>query len=217
MKSLTSSRSCSTPLWLCVRPAFFVLALALAACGGPRTADPSAPAPAVAMPAMDFGGQRVLILPVQAAEGVGTRDEATSELVFALTERDVRTQWVTPEQLRRALRGSPGFAADPGALPDDPYIHHGERSIVDPLGGVVRRYSALTDARVVLIPRAARWVRGAGTGGRVRMTAAVVDARSARVIWHGDAEGDERPAFDRAALASAAAALAERMLVAGSR
>ncbi len=195
-----------------------VLALALAACGGPRAADPSAPAPApVAMPAMDFGGQRVLILPVQAAEGVGTRDEATSELVFALTERDVRTQWVTPEQLRRALRGAPGYAADPGALPDDPYIHHGERSIVDPLGGVVRRYSALTDARVVLIPRAARWMPGSGGAGRVRMTAAVVDARSARVIWHGDAEGEERPAFDRAALASAAAALAERMLVAGSR
>ena len=198
--------------------ALVLLALALSACGGPRAAAPSGPAPApVAMPAMDFGGQRVLILPVQSAEGVGTRDEATSELVFALAERDARTQWVTPEQLRRALRGSPGYAADPGALPDDAYVHHGERSIVDPLGGVVRRYSALTDARVVLIPRAARWVRGTGTAGRVRMTAAVVDARSARVIWHGDAEGDDRPAFDRAALASAAAALAERMLVAGSR
>jgi hypothetical protein len=169
------------------------------------------------MAAMDFGGQRVLILPVQAAEGVGTRDEATSELVFALAERDARTQWVTPEQLRRALRAAPGYAADPGALPDDAYIHHGERSIVDPLGGIVRRYSALADARVVLIPRAARWMPGSGGTGRVRMTAAVVDARSARVIWHGDAEGDERPAFDRAALASAAAALAERMLVAGSR
>ncbi|HEX8209545.1 MAG TPA: hypothetical protein VF584_05115 [Longimicrobium sp.] len=194
-----------------------VLVLAVAACGGPRAAPGPAPVPApVAMPAMDLGGQRVLILPVQAAEGVGTRDEATSELVFALAERDARTQWVTPDQLRRALRGAPGYAADPGALPDDPYIHHGERSIVDPLGGIVRRYSALTDARVVLIPRAARWMPGSG-GGRVRMTAAVVDARSARVIWHGDAEGDERPAFDRAALASAAAALAERMLVAGSR
>ncbi|HEX8675153.1 MAG TPA: hypothetical protein VF710_24850 [Longimicrobium sp.] len=198
--------------------AFFVLALALAACGGQRAAAPGpAPVPApVAMPAMDLGGQRVLILPVQAAEGVGTRDEATSELVFALAERDARTQWVTPEQLRRALRAASGYAADPGTLPDDPYIHHGERSIVDPLGGIVRRYSALADARVVVIPRAARWMPGSG-GGRVRMTAAVVDARSARVIWHGDAEGDERPSFDRAALASAAAALAERMLVAGSR
>jgi len=197
--------------------AIFLLALVLAACGGPRAAAGPAPIPApVAMPAMDLGGQRVLILPVQAAEGVGTRDEATSELVFALAERDARTQWVTPEQLRRALRAAPGYAADPGALPDDPYIHHGERSIVDPLGGIVRRYSALADARVVLIPRAARWMPGSG-GGRVRMTAAVVDARSARVIWHGDAEGDERPSFDRAALASAAAALAERMLVAGSR
>lgn len=197
-------------------PSVFFL-LALPACGGPRAAPGPAPAPApVAMPAMDFGGQRVLILPVQAAEGVGTRDEATSELVFALTERDARTQWVTPEQLRRALRGTPGYAADPGALPSDLYLHHGERTIVDPLASIVRRYSALADARVVLIPRAARWMAGAG-GGRVRMTAAVVDARNGRVVWHGDAEGDERPAFDRAALASAAAALAERMLVAEGR
>jgi hypothetical protein len=169
------------------------------------------------MPAMDLGGQRVLILPVQAAEGVGTRDEATSELVFALTERDARTQWVTPEQLRRALRAAPGYAATPARFPTT-------RTSTTASAPSWTRWAAScgatprwTDARVVLIPRAARWVRGTGTAGRVRMTAAVVDARSARVIWHGDAEGDERPAFDRAALASAAAALAERLLVAGSR
>ena len=198
-----------------------LLVLALSACGGQRAAAPTVappPPPAASAPAMDFGGQRVLILPVQAAEGVGTRDEATSELVFALTERDARTQWVKPDQLRRALRGSPGYASDPATLPDDEYIHHGERGIVDPLGSIIRRYSALADARVVLIPRAARWMAAAdGTRGRVRMTAAVVDARNGRVIWWGDADGDERPAFGREALASAAAALAEKMLVTESR
>lgn len=197
----------------------FVLLLALAACGAPRpapTAAPPPPPPVSSTAAMDFGGQRVLILPVQSAEAVGTRDEATSELVFALKERDERTQWVTPDQLRRALRGAPGYAADPGTLPDDAYLHHGERTIVDPLGSVVRRYSALTDARVVVIPRAARWVAGEG-GGRVRMSAAVVDARNGRVLWFGDAEGEPRPAFGREALASAAAALAERMLTAERR
>jgi hypothetical protein len=199
---------------------FLVLALA-AACGGGRAATPAVappPPPAASAPAMDFGGQRVLILPVQAAEGVGTRDEATSELVFALTERDARTQWVKPDQLRRALRASPGYASDPGTLPDDEYIHHGERGIVDPLGSIIRRYSALADARVVLIPRRARWVAApGGASGRVRMTAAVVDARNGRLIWWGDADGDERPAFGREALASAAAALAEKMLVTESR
>lgn len=201
----------------------FALALAAACGGGSKAAPAASPVPArapaaSAMPAMDFGGQKVLILPVQAAEGVGTRDEVTSELVFALTERDARTQWVTPDQLRRALRGSPGYAADPGTLPDDAYVHHGERSIVDPLGSVIRRYSALSDARVVVIPRAARWMEApAGGAGRVRMTAAVVDARNGRVVWYGDADGDERPAFSREALASAAGALAERMLVAESR
>lgn len=198
-----------------MRPVFLVFALA--ACGAPRPAPTPAPPPPVSSTAaMDFGGQRVLILPVQSAEAVGTRDEATSELVFALRERDERTQWVTPDQLRRALRGTPGYAADPGTLPDDAFLHHGERTIVDPLGSVVRRYSALTDARVVLIPRAARWIEGAA-GGRVRMSAAVVDARNGRVLWFGDAEGEPRPAFGREALASAAAALAERMLAAERR
>ncbi len=197
---------------------FFVL-LALAACAPPRpapTAAPPPPPPVSSTAAMDFGGQRVLILPVQSAEAVGTRDEVTSELVFALKERDERTQWVTPDQLRRALRGAPGYAADPGTLPDDAYLHHGERTIVDPLGSVVRRYSALADARVVVIPRAARWVEGPA-GGRVRMSAAVVDARNGRVLWFGDAEGEARPTFGREALASAAAALAERMLTAERR
>ncbi|CAA9365837.1 MAG: hypothetical protein AVDCRST_MAG68-4833 [uncultured Gemmatimonadetes bacterium] len=196
-----------------------LLLVALAACGAPRPAPhaaPPPPPPVSSTAAMDFRGQRVLILPVQSAEAVGTRDEATSELVFALRERDERTQWVTPDQLRRALRGTPGYAADPGTLPDDAFLHHGERTIVDPLGSVVRRYSALTDTRVVVIPRAARWIAGAA-GGRVRMSAAVVDARNGRVLWFGDAEGEPRPAFGREALASAAAALAARMLAAERR
>ena len=203
-------------------PLALALALALAACGGGRAAEPGTSLTPVAAPtgspAMDFGGQRVLILPVQAVEGVGTRDEATGEVVFALTERDTRTQWVTPEQLRRALRTTPGFATDPGTLPDDTYMHSGDRLITDPLASVVRRYSALADARVVLIPRAARWIPApTGTGGRVRLSAAAVDARSGRVLWFGDAEGEPRPAFGREALASAAGALAERMLVPTSR
>lgn len=192
----------------------------LAACGG-RAAPPAAgpaPAPVVeparAVAPMDFGGQRVLVLPVQAAEGVAGRDAATAEVLFALGERDSRTQWVSPEQLRSALRRAPGYAADPGTLPDDAYQHHGERYIVDPLGGVVRRYSALTDARVVVIPRAVRWIADAAGGGRVRVTAAVIDARNGRVVWYGEADGDPRPEADRAAVATAAAALAARMLVA---
>jgi hypothetical protein len=197
-----------------------VAALVVGACGGARAPAAAGPAPASAQPAvvaptasLDFGGQKVLILPVQRVEGTGTRDEATGEVVFALRERDTRTQWVAPDQLRRALRATPGYAVDPGALPDDSFMHFHERSIADPLASVVRRYSALTDARVVIIPRAARWVADAGgTAGRVRMTAAVVDARSGRALWYGDVDGEPAPTFGRGALASAAAALAERMV-----
>lgn len=209
-----------------MRPAARALALAAALMGActppPKTAPPTtqgeAPAPSVAP--MDLGGQKVLILPVQAAPGiVGGREAMTAELVFALGERDTRTQWQGPDRLRRALQRSPGYAPDPSGLPGDAYLHHNERRIVEPLAGVVRRYSALMDARLVVIPREARFVPAVagGQGGAVRVGAVVVDARSGYVVWYGEADGETRPEADQAALASAAAALAARMVTGDPR
>ncbi len=189
-----------------------VLALfVLSSCGG-KKADPYAPAPSVAP--IGLGGQKVLIVPLQATNGLtASRADLTAEVVFALTEREGDVTWLKPDDLRRSLRRSPGYAGDPSMLPQDLWLHHGQRRIVDPLAGVLRRYSALMDVRLVLVPREARWVPGpTGAAGTVRLSAAVVDTRSGMLVWWGEADGDPRPAPDAAAVASAASALAARVV-----
>jgi hypothetical protein len=209
--ALRRARSCALLLPL----------LLTAACGGRQAApaDPLAPPPAMAIAPMDLGGQRVLVLPVQATSGVeGGRDRATTELMFALRDRDTRTPWLDPDALRAALRRSPNYAPDPGTLPADRFEHYRERRIAEPLLGIVRRYSALMNARLVLIPREARFLpMGEGGEGMVRMRAAMVDARTGLLVWYGDADGAVAPPGDPALLPSAAASLATRLTVSDSQ
>lgn len=204
------------------RPLAFALAAAasLAACKPP--APPPGPVPIrppAAVAAMDLGGQKVLIMPMQFASGVGaSREQVTAEVVFALGEWDSRTTWITPDQLRAALRRTPGYAPDPAALPTDTWMHHGERYIVAPLVTQLRRYAALMDARLVLVLREARYLPVPdGSGGIIRLSAGVVDSRNGTVLWFGDADGAARPQADATGLASAAAALAARMVVPSGR
>jgi hypothetical protein len=206
------------------RALVLVLAALATACGGhapPASAQSPAPTPeppklAATVGPMDISGQKVLVLPVQSVAGIQqTRADATREALFALTERNSRVRWVTPDQLRSALQRAPGYADDPDILPSDAFRHHRERYVVEPLGGLLRRYSALMDTRLALILQSAEWLPAAAGGGAVRMAAVVVDTRTGNVVWYGEADGANRPEPDSAALASAAAALAGRMLVAG--
>lgn len=200
-----------------------VLLALVAACGGqavptsgPAPAAAPAVRPATAVSPMDLGGQKVLILPVQTVSGIPqSREEATREVVFALQERDQRTQWVEPDRLRSALHRSPGYADDPDILPSDAFRHHQERYVVEPLGGLLRRYSALMDTRLAFIPQSAQWLPapGGAAGGVVRLSAVMIDTRSSNVVWYGEADGQTRPEPDAAALGTAAAALAARMLI----
>ena len=210
-------------------------ALVLSACG-PAGAQPSstpAPSPSAppaeaprgqqqempkienTAPPMDLGGQKVLILPVQATYGVESdRARATDELLYAITERDTRTTWLRPDALRRALQRTPGYAGDPAVLPRDTWQHHGDRYIVDPLAGVLRRYTVLMDARLALVVREVRWLPApSGQGGVVRILAAMVDTRSGELVWWGEARSPQGPDAGPGAVAAAFGALAERMLV----
>jgi hypothetical protein len=165
---------------------------------------------------MQLAGQKVLVMPIQAAVGVGQpRADITREILFALGERDGATQWIDPDRLRAALRRSPGYAAEPDALPVDAFRHHQERYVLEPLAGLLRRYSALMDVRLVVIPQAAQWLPSAdGTSGVVRLSATVVDTRSANVVWWGEADGAPAAQPGSAPIATAAAALAARMVIA---
>ncbi|HYW13453.1 MAG TPA: hypothetical protein VE871_15945 [Longimicrobium sp.] len=197
----------------------------LAACARPAAQAPQPPRPAeppkgaVAMPAMDLGGQRVLILPVQTASGLNvSREKATAEVVFALGERDTRTVWITPDQLRASMRRIPNYAPDPATLPPGAFQHRGERYIIGELAMRVRRYTSLMDARLALVIRDARWIPAPdGATGMVRISAAMVDSRNGTVVWYGEADGEPRPLPDDAAVATAAAALAARMVVESSQ
>lgn len=200
-----------------MRLAACVLVLLAAACGG-RRPDPAVVLPPVAVAPMDLGGQRVLILPLQSASGLPmNREAASDQIVAALRGRDTRTQWIDPARLRRTLAQSPNFAPDPAALPNDRYNAFGERRIQGPLADAVRRYMALTEARLVVIPRGAT-VRPLEDGTVVvRLDVAVVDARSGQVVWFGEAEGTPGPPEGAELVASAAAAMAARMVVPDSR
>lgn len=203
---------------VCARrlPAFACALLALAAaCGGKQKRPPGHPAPAVSVAPMDLGGQRVLILPVQASTGLQfNREQVTLELVAALRARDTRTQWIDPARLRRSLASSPNFAPDPAALPNDRYEVYGDRRIQGGLADAIRRYMALTEARLVVIPRSAVLVTSDSVPSFVRMNVAVVDARTGFVVWYGEADGVPAPADDRALITSAAAAMAARLVIA---
>ena len=214
-------------------PAAALLACAaLAAC--PSSAPPAGPSPAssagpsatagttaapavkgpVAAPAMRLNAQSVLVVPMQSVEGLPwNADRVTAEILDALGERDQATTWITPDRLRRSLSGSPGYAPDPAHLPADPFMHHNERTTIEPLAGILRRYGALMDARLVLVPQRAQWLTVQGRGA-VRLSATMVDTRTGMVVWFGEADGKVGAAPDDEALATAAAALAARMLAA---
>lgn len=196
------------PCRAAVRLALLVLLLAAAACSARPGRGTDAGAPPLHLTA-----QRVLVLPVQ-PRGALPVDPATldAEILFALQERDPRVVWVGPTELRQALRRSPGIATDPAALPADPLLHHGERRAVEPLAGVVRRYSALTDARLVLIPHLAAAPGTAASAAGVRLGGSLLDARTGHVVWWGDVMAPLAATPDRAALAEAARAFAERLL-----
>lgn len=192
--------------------ALFV-ALSAASCGGTKP-PPGGVQPATAVAPMDLGGQRVLILPVQSASGLAfNREVITDEIVAAIRARDTRTQWIDPARLRRTLAGSPTFAPDPAALPNDRYEYHGQRRIQGGLADAVRRYMALTEARLVVIPRSATMITPDSGAAFLRLNAAVVDARTGFVVWWGEADGHPAAPDDRALVTSAAVALAARLLV----
>jgi hypothetical protein len=181
----------------------------LTACGRGGSADRAV----ASTPALHLEGQRVLVLPLQEALPGFERSAMDEALFEALQARQPRTTWIGPAELRRAVRRSPGFAESPDALPIETLRSPREADVAEALAGPLRRYSALTDARLVLLPLHLRMVgESPQTVPMTVLSAVVIDVRMARVIWRGEGrvEGEPGPASG----SDAAAALARR-LVAG--
>ena len=182
------------------------LVLALAACAG---SAPSAGSSRGAVP--DLSGVAVMVLPVQAVRGVP--GDLSAELVFALRERGPQVRWIVPDTLRAALARSPALDVPLEALPVGVFLRVQVNRLGDPMFGYLRRLNALTGAPLALIPVEVRY-RAATPDrpGAVEMVAALVSAESGRVGWFGVVEGEAAAGTSPRAIASAADALARRLL-----
>jgi hypothetical protein len=200
-----------------IRPAIATILLGVVLVSCSRTAPELRPPPHGSSAPLLLSGQRVLVVPLQTAGALPFEaGPLESEIVFALGERDPRVTWITPDEVRRAARRSPLFASDPDALPTDAMLHRGERRVVEPLAGELRRFSALVDARLVLLPRLSLHI-GTGDGEQaVRLSAVVVDARSNDILWWAEMPAPLEEMRARPRLASLAEELAQRLVSVGS-
>jgi hypothetical protein len=188
--------------------ALVVVLGAAAACA--RTAQaPTAGASRGGVPSLQ--GQQVMVLPVQAARGVA--GDADAELADALTARGDGVRWLMPPALRAMLARSPALDVPIDALPVGFFLQAEVNRIGDPLYGQLRRLAALAGARLALIPVEVR--HRADTperAGAIEVVATLLDTSTGDVFWFGVVEGQAGGGSDPRALASAADALARRLL-----
>lgn len=180
----------------------------------------SAPAPQAGqsrgyVPTLD--GREVIVFPVQ--RNLGVEGDATAELVFALEGPGAGPAWLLPDELRRTLARSPGLDAPLDNLPVDVFLRAQVNRIGDPIYGVMRRIGAVTGADLALLPVAVRpGAAGVDSAGAAdgpvpaEYVAALLEVRTGRVVWFGVEEGSAGPRDDPRRLASAAEALARRLV-----
>lgn len=151
-----------------------------------------------------------MVLPVQ--ENRGVPGDPDAELAFGIKEHGAGVDWVFPPELERALSRSPGLQTSAHGLPVAMFEEAEVRRVGDPLYGQLRRLAALVDAQVAFVPVRAT-LETDSTGARaVRLSAALIQVRTGRVLWFGVAQGDAGAAEDPRALASTVDRLARTLL-----
>lgn len=180
--------------------------LLAAACGGSASVEPGAPPTYGFVP--DLRGTSVMVFPVQLVAEGPRREELDRELRFAVEEAGV--DWQLPEDLEQAARRSPGVDVRLRDLPVSQFLAREVRRVGDPLFGYLIRLSALTGSGVALIPVAATAERDPSGDVGWTLSAALLDARSGRVIWYGSVSGTPAAEGSPAGIASAAQALVAR-------
>ncbi|MSR36183.1 MAG: hypothetical protein EXR95_05995 [Gemmatimonadetes bacterium] len=190
-----------------MRSLLAVAALALCACGA--NPHPGAGSSRGAVP--DLFGIPVMVLPVQATRWL--TGDATAELVYALRTRGQAMRWLMPDTLRSRLARTPTMDVPLETMPVGIFLRTQVDRLGDPMFGYLRRLNALTGGKVALIPVEARYRPAtAERPGAVEFVAALVSTESGRVGWFGVVEGEPGEASSGRALASAADALARRIL-----
>lgn len=177
------------------------------ACGGRASAPPEAGTSRGGVP--DLRGERVMILPPQLVRA--GHPDLERELVFALRSRGTAVTWVEPDALRRRAANTPGLGADIDRLPIQAFTAAQIDRVGDPLFGALYRLGAVEGADLALIPVEARGNDGEG-GTVVELSAALIHVRTGRVLWFGIVAGEGGEPGELRATASAAEALARRLV-----
>lgn len=180
---------------------------AAASCG--RTAPPPEPGTSTGL-APDLRGRRVLLLPVQHV--VGVPGDPDAELAFTLQDRGKRVMWVLPQEVEAVLARSPGVQASTRGLPVGTFLAAEVERVGDPLYGQLRRMAALVSANAVLLPVVASTDTQDDMLSAVRVTTALIEPRTGRVLWFGVSEGGAYPPDDPRGLASAMETVARTLL-----
>jgi hypothetical protein len=187
-----------------------LLALTTAACG--LRTDTPPPGPGWERGGVpDLRGARVLLLPVQGVSGTGL--DVDAELLYALRSAGPSVRWMAGEELQEIAARAGRLGADPQNLPVAVFEAGEVRRVGDPLFGELYRLAAMTDAGYALLPITVQ-AEGPDADGLValNLNAALLDPRSGQVLWQGILQGTAGEAGSPGPLASAAEALAQRVL-----
>lgn len=198
------------------RSLLVLLALATAACASssraPAATAPSGPQPALAL--APLAGQTIPVLPITLLIADAPADEflppdradrlawADSLLGAMLLEHGPEVTWVLPPELRRVAARAPNMMPAPDRMGQAVMRAPGLDRIPDPLRSYLRALSAMTNARLVMIPASLHLVPDSA-GIRADLSLLLADTRNGAVVWrsHPSVTG----ATPRAALMAALA------------
>jgi hypothetical protein len=203
------------------------LALLLAACHGGKGSD-EAPSPVEPWmrPLAQLAAQRVIVTPsfsLVTTDALGWNAQIPKwreylrllddEIAAVLAERGLKSQWIYPADLVRAMKGSPTYAVDPYTLGvgilRNSMVVSGTR-LGDPLATQLRTMVALhEDARAVIVPVELRFEKETNGQGSAVLRVAMLDGRLGDVRWIGSVRSDPADKLSRAVLSSLAAHFAD--------
>jgi hypothetical protein len=155
----------------------------------------------------------VLLLPFQRVSDVG--GDPNAELAFALGGIGGDVDWVREADVQEMLDRTPAMQVRTRGLAVDAFLMAEVDRVGDPLFGHLRRLTALMDTEAVVLPIQASFepnLEVSGSPPRVRLSLALIEPRTGRVLWFAIDEGGDFEREDPRGLASAVDTVARRLL-----